>query len=102
MLFDNHRIPRENLLDRTGTVTPDGRYILKINNPLERYTIPLQSITTSRLGVIAFSAESLAKALTIAVRYAAVRKQFGSDEEQELPILEYQLVVNYFYTQSIF
>lgn len=34
------------------------------------------------------------KALAIAVRYAGVRRQFGPDEKEELPILEYQLIVS--------
>lgn len=34
------------------------------------------------------------KALTIAIRYAGVRKQFGPTEKEELPIIEYQLIVS--------
>lgn len=96
MLFDNYRIPRENLLNQIGDVTVDGRYVLKVKNPLEMYTIPLQAITVSRLALIGVSAENLGKAVTIAVRYAGVRKPFAPDKKQEVSILEYQFVVNYF------
>lgn len=32
-------------------------------------------------------------ALTIAIRYCAVRKQFGPTEDNELPVIEYQTQV---------
>lgn len=92
MLFDHYRIPRENLLDHVGDVTVDGRYVLKIKNPFEIYAIPLQSITVSRLTLIGVSAENLGKAVTIAVRYAGVRKPFASNNKQEVAILENQFV----------
>jgi hypothetical protein len=31
--------------------------------------------------------------MTIAVRYSAVRKQFGPEDDNEFPVLEYQLQV---------
>lgn len=38
---------------------------------------------------------NLIKAITVGVRYSAVRRQFGPDDSnEELPVIEYQLQVN--------
>ena len=44
-------------------------------------------------------------ALTIAIRYAAIRRQFGREENgngEEQPIIEYQLHVNYIYISEAY
>jgi len=38
-------------------------------------------------------AQYMSIAITIAVRYCAVRKQFGPTENNELPVIEYQTQV---------
>ena len=35
-------------------------------------------------------------AVTIAVRYSGARKQFGPNDSEEIPVLEYQLQVGYY------
>lgn len=36
-MFDRYSIPRENLLNRTGDVTPDGHYTTPIKDPNKRF-----------------------------------------------------------------
>lgn len=51
-------------------------------------------LSTGRVSIVGFCVANLSKAVPIAVRYSAVRKQFGTPDK-ELPVLEYQLQVCY-------
>ena len=37
MMFDHYKIPRENLLNRTGDVAPDGKYVSPFKDPNKRF-----------------------------------------------------------------
>lgn len=53
----------------------------------------MYKIQLGRVGLTYFSYCFMSVALTIAIRYAAIRKQFGASPGNELPIIEYQLHV---------
>ncbi|KAK3883082.1 hypothetical protein Pcinc_012576 [Petrolisthes cinctipes] len=92
MMFDQYSVPRENLLNRTGDVTPDGHYTTAFKDPKKRFGASLGNLSVGRVSIIGFGVVNMRKAITIAIRYAAVRKQFGpSDEAEELSIIEYPL-----------
>ncbi|XP_074028511.1 peroxisomal acyl-coenzyme A oxidase 3 [Leptinotarsa decemlineata] len=88
--FDNYEIPRENILNRIADVSEDGRYVTSIKDPNKRYGAALGSLSAGRVNIACICETLGLKALTIALRYAAVRKQFGPEGESEIPILEYQ------------
>lgn len=95
-MFSNYRIPRENLLNKTGDVTPDGQYESVFSEPTKILGAALESFSAGRVGIMQESSNTLADAIVIAIRYAAVRKQFGTDiDGPETPIIEYQLHVSY-------
>lgn len=87
--FDDVRVPRDALLDRFATVSADGVYESPISSPSKRFFTMLGTLVGGRVSV-ALAANSAAKsALTIAMRYAVRRRQFGPGGEQELKLLDY-------------
>lgn len=90
MMFDHYPIPRENLLNRAGDVTPDGTYKTPFRDPSKRFGASLGNLSVGRVGIIGFGVVYLRKSITIAVRYSAARKQFGP-VGKELSVIEYPL-----------
>lgn len=87
--FDNARIPRKNLLDKFGGVGSDGKYHSAIPSEIKRFTSMIGALVGGRL-VVAQGALQMAKVgITIAVRYALTRKQFGPPNEQEICLMDY-------------
>lgn len=74
--FDSVCIPRKNMLMRISEVTNEGKY--------KKSDIPPQilygAMVTAREIIISEAAINLSRAVTIAVRYSAVRRQFGASE----------------------
>lgn len=88
--FDNVMVPRENLLDKYGTITREGVYLSSIDNPSARFFTMLGALVVGRICVASASINASKKAITIAIKYANKRRQFGpSDEEPENLIMDY-------------
>ncbi len=88
--FDHVRVPRENLLNRYGDVARDGSYTSPIASPSARFFTMLGTLVGGRISVAKFALSAAKTGLTVAVRYSAVRRQFGPTGAAERPILEYQ------------
>ncbi|XP_055836676.1 peroxisomal acyl-coenzyme A oxidase 3 [Episyrphus balteatus] len=92
MMFTNYRIPRDNLLNRTGDISAEGTYESVFSEPGKVLGAALESFSAGRIGIMQESVNTLSNAAVIAVRYAALRKQFGYEKDgPEIPIIEYQL-----------
>ena len=89
LILDKYRIPRGNLLNKSAHVTPDGKYVTAHKTRKEKNGAALGIVSLGRSKTTLACETTAGKALTIAVRYAAVRKQFGCGKEEQ-PILEYQ------------
>jgi len=87
--FDDVRVPRENLLDRFGRVDEEGRYSSPIPSPGRRFFTMLATLVAGRISVAAASVSAAKTGLTIAVRHAVARRQFGPAGGPEVPLLHY-------------
>jgi acyl-CoA oxidase len=88
--FDDVRVPREALLDRYGSVAPDGTYSSPIESRSQRFFTMLGALVRGRVSVGGAAASAAQVALAIAVEYGETRRQFrrpGSDDE--VTVLDY-------------
>ncbi len=87
--FDGVRVPRTNLLNRYGDVSPDGAYSSPIDNPDRRFFTMLGTLVQGRVCVGGAGISASKVALTIATRYGDRRRQFGQAGQPETTLLDY-------------
>lgn len=73
IIFNNFRIPRENLLNRFSNVTEEGKFEAKIESDDQRFGLSLGALSAGRILLIAGAASGLLYSLKIALRFAAMR-----------------------------
>ncbi|KAK8950995.1 Acyl-coenzyme A oxidase, peroxisomal [Platanthera zijinensis] len=88
--FRSVRIPRDNLLNRFGDVSRDGKYTSSLPTINKRFAATLGELVGGRVGLAYSSVGVLKVAVTIAVRYSLLRQQFGPPKQPEVSILDYQ------------
>lgn len=88
--FDDVQVPRENLLDRFGAVAPDGTYSSPIPSSGRRFFTMLGTLVGGRISVARAGLMSAKSGLTIGIRYANRRRQFGPKDQPEVPLLAYR------------
>jgi acyl-CoA oxidase len=93
MLFNNFRVPHNALLSRYAKVDPKTGAFRKEGHPAVVYG----SLTNVRATIVMHARLILARAVTIAVRYTSIRKQFKDrdapgDSVPEMAVLDYPTV----------
>ena len=88
--FDHVRIPRMNLLNRYGDVAPDGTYSSPIASKGRRFFTMLGTLVQGRVSLDSSATNAAQLGLTIAIKYANVRRQFaGGKGLPETVLLDY-------------
>ena len=89
MWLDHVHVPRSALLNKYGDVSEDGVYSSPISSKTKRFTVMISALVSGRI-VVAQGAVHMAKVgLAIATRYAHTRKQFGPNDNTEIPLIQY-------------
>lgn len=93
MLFDRHRVPKAAMLSRYAEVSDEVGAFTRRGHPAVVYG----SLTFVRGQIIMHARLVLARAVTIAVRYCSIRRQFPdrddrSPDAQEMKVLDYPTV----------
>lgn len=91
IVFDQVRIPRENLLNRYGDVAADGTYSSPVENVNRRFFTMLGTLVRGRVSVGGAASAATEVALTIAGQYALQRRQFGPGPDNEILLMDYRV-----------
>lgn len=91
IIFKKYRVPYDSLLDNISQITPEGEFKSVIQKKEKRFGRMLSSLIRGRTSISSSSEANLRHSLTAAIRWSAIRHQFGSPNNPEIPILNYQL-----------
>jgi acyl-CoA oxidase len=89
--FDNVTIPAEDMLNKYADIDEKGEFISPITSDNRRFFTMLGTLVGGRIGIPRSALSATKSGLTIAIRYADGRKQFGPQSGEEVPILNYRL-----------
>jgi acyl-CoA oxidase len=87
--FHNVSVPTANLLNRYGNIDGEGQYSSPIENEGKRFFTMLGTLVGGRVSVPRAGLSAAKTALTIAIRYALQRRQFGEEGKEEMLIMDY-------------
>ncbi|KAM6588315.1 hypothetical protein CsatA_010920 [Cannabis sativa] len=89
--FDHVRIPRDQMLMRVSQVTREGKY-MQSNVPRQ---LVYGTMVFVRKAIVLDASCALSRAVCIATRYSAVRRQFGSQKDGvETQVIDYKTQQN--------
>ncbi|KAI1305845.1 Peroxisomal acyl-coenzyme A oxidase 3 [Halotydeus destructor] len=90
MQFTHYRVNKDALMNRNADITADGQYVVKVKDKSKRFGVSLGILSLGRVSIILQCYANLQTAITIAIRYSAMRRQFGPEDGPEWAVLEYQ------------
>ncbi|MCD9155125.1 acyl-CoA dehydrogenase family protein [Aeromicrobium duanguangcaii] len=91
IMFDQVRIPRDNLLNRYGNVDEGGVYSSPIESGNARFFTMIGTLIRGRVSVGGSARAAAEVALSIAGRYALERRQFEGVPGEETVLMDYRM-----------
>lgn len=88
--FNQVSIPKENMLDRYASVDENGQFQSPISSDSRRFFTMLGTLVGGRIGIPRSGLSATKSGLTIAIKYGEKRRQFGPENGEEVPILNYR------------
>lgn len=88
--FNQVEVPKENLLNKYGTILANGDYYSEIKNPNKRFFTMLGTLVGGRICVARAGLGGAKFALTVAIKHALKRRQFNDSVKiQEDLLMDY-------------
>ena len=83
------RVPRDALLDRFASVSPEGDYSSPIASPSARFFTMIGALVEGRICIGGAGLSVARNALATAVRWGERRRQFGTGLDTDTPLMDY-------------
>ena len=88
--FNQVSVPKENLLNKYGTIVADGTYYSEIKNPSKRFFTMLGTLVGGRICVARAGLGGAKYSLAVAIKHALKRRQFNDSVKiQEDLLMDY-------------
>ncbi|QNL23141.1 acyl-CoA dehydrogenase family protein [Hyphobacterium sp. CCMP332] len=88
--FDNVEIGKDEMLDRYASVDENGEFQSPISSDNRRFFTMLGTLVGGRIGIPRSGLSAAKSGLSICIKYSHSRKQFGPENGEEVPILNYK------------
>jgi len=88
--FNQVKVPYDNLLDKFVQIDKNGNFKTSIPSEGKRFFTMLGTLVGGRIGIPKSALSAAKSGLTIAIKYANHRRQFGPKGKKENLILDYQ------------
>ncbi|WP_291871600.1 acyl-CoA dehydrogenase [Maribacter sp.] len=85
--FNQVAVPKENLLNKYGSIDAEGKYYSEIKNPNKRFFTMLGTLVGGRICVARAGLGGAKKSLTIAIKHALQRRQFNDNKKAQEDLL---------------